>query len=405
MERLETTPTKYKNTDCETNINYVVKISRTLLTPIGIYPLHGSGTALSNFLVTIQIIIIFSLMLFLLVPHLIYTYWDAEDLTKLMKIIAAQVFNSLALIKFWTMIINKDSLRWCLAEIQDSWRNVSCDEDKQVMIKNAKTGRFLTVAYLSLSYGGALPYHIVMPLVAERIVKPDNTTQIPLPYPCDYVFFVPQDSPGYEMLFVTQIIISSLILSTNCGIYSLIATYIVHACCLFEIVGRHLDEVGKTVEGEVLQKLTQVIDKHTFAMKYALTLEKSLNIVFLSEMVGCTIIICFLEYGILLDFGEKNYLGMVTYVVLMTSILVNVFILSFIGDRLKEQSSKISEYTYDLEWHSMPKHMVHNLLFIMIRSNQPVTLTAGKLFDVSLQGFADVVKTSAAYLNFLRAVV
>ncbi|XP_011308561.1 odorant receptor 13a-like isoform X2 [Fopius arisanus] len=359
MERLETTPTKYKNTDCETNINYVVKISRTLLTPIGIYPLHGSGTALSNFLVTIQIIIIFSLMLFLLVPHLIYTYWDAEDLTKLMKIIAAQVFNSLALIKFWTMIINKDSLRWCLAEIQDSWRNVSCDEDKQ----------------------------------------------IPLPYPCDYVFFVPQDSPGYEMLFVTQIIISSLILSTNCGIYSLIATYIVHACCLFEIVGRHLDEVGKTVEGEVLQKLTQVIDKHTFAMKYALTLEKSLNIVFLSEMVGCTIIICFLEYGILLDFGEKNYLGMVTYVVLMTSILVNVFILSFIGDRLKEQSSKISEYTYDLEWHSMPKHMVHNLLFIMIRSNQPVTLTAGKLFDVSLQGFADVVKTSAAYLNFLRAVV
>ncbi|THK33029.1 odorant receptor 13a [Diachasma alloeum] len=397
-------PRGYKNTASEADINYVVKISRTLLTPIGIYPLHGSETAISDFLVAIQIIFVFSLMLFLLVPHLIFTYWDAEDLTKLMKIIAAQVFNSLALIKFWTMIINKKPLRWCLEELQDSWRSVSCEEDKEVMIKNAKTGRFLTVAYLSLSYGGALPYHIVMPLVAERIVKPDNTTQIPLPYPCDYVFFVPEDSPGYEMLFVTQIIISSLILSTNCGIYSLIATYIVHACCLFEIVARHLDQVG-TGEGEMAERLTAVIQRHIFAMKYALTLEKSLNIVFLSEMLGCTVIICFLEYGILLDFAEGNYLGMVTYVVLMTSILVNVFILSYIGDRLKEQSSKICEHTYDLEWHSLPKNIVNDLMFIMVRSNQPVTLTAGKLFDVSLAGFADVVKTSAAYLNFLREVV
>jgi len=28
-------------------------------------------------------------------------------------------------------------------------------------------------------------------------------------------------------------------------------------------------------------------------------IESSLNFVFLSEMVGCTIIICFLEYGVL----------------------------------------------------------------------------------------------------------
>lgn len=260
---------KYQNRDYEANVNYVVKICRTLLTPLGIYPLHGSGTPVSDFLVTMQIIFIFSLMLFLLIPHLIFTYWDAEDLTKLMKIIAAQVFNSLALIKFWTVIFNKKALRWCLQELQDSWRDISCEEDKSIMLNNAKTGRFLTVAYLSLSYGGALPYHIVMPLVAERIVKPDNTTQIPLPYPCDYVFFVPEDSPGYEMLFVTQILISSLILSTNCGIYSLIATYIVHACCLFEIVGRHLDEVLKTpADGKLAERLCAVIDRHIFAMKY-----------------------------------------------------------------------------------------------------------------------------------------
>lgn len=79
----------------------------------------------------------------------------------------------------------------------------------------------------------------------------------------------------------------------------------------------------------------------------------------LAEMGGCTLILCFLEYGILLvslfdrmaskclfyrpffiilqDFDEGNYLGMMTYFTLMTSIIVNVFILSYTGDKVKEQ--------------------------------------------------------------------
>lgn len=34
---------------------------------------------------------------------------------------------------------------------------------------------------------------------------------------------------------------------------------------------------------------------------------------------------------------EGNVLGMATYAVLMTSIFVNVFIISFVGDKVKEQ--------------------------------------------------------------------
>ncbi|XP_044006043.1 uncharacterized protein LOC122851058 [Aphidius gifuensis] len=427
---------KYKNYNYKNDIDYVVKISRTLLTPIGIYPLHGSDTTISKILVNIQIICIFSLMLFLLAPHLIYTYFVAEDLKRLIKIIAAQFFNSLALIKFWTMIINKKQLRWCLNELEDSWRDIASDEDRKIMIKNAKIGRIFTVAYLSLSYGGALPYHIIMPLVAPRIIMPDNSTLIPLPYPSEYIFWVPRDSPGYEMLFVGQILISSIILSTNCGIYSLIATYIMHACCLFEIVQRHLKYIlESSVEGQFNDNLAAVIDKHNQAIYYAGLLEKSLNIVFLSEMAGCTVIICFLEYGVLLEWGDGDVLGLTTYFMLLTSIFVNVFIISYIGERLKEMSLKIGECTYDLDWYNLPKKMALDLMVIMVRANQPSTLSAGKLFDLSLVGFADVsikiiilyfsnnylinlslycqvmvikflqvVKTSAAYLNFIRAM-
>lgn len=39
--------------------------------------------------------------------------------------------------------------------------------------------------------------------------------------------------------------------------------------------------------------------------RFAEMIEKSLNIVFLCEMVGCTIIICFLEFGVLKVFPLK----------------------------------------------------------------------------------------------------
>ncbi|XP_031770834.1 uncharacterized protein LOC116413889, partial [Apis florea] len=56
--------------------------------------------------------------------------------------------------------------------------------------------------------------------------------QIRLIYLSDYVFFVIEDSPIYEMTFVLQIFISSIILSTNCGTYSLIAflNLMMHCC-------------------------------------------------------------------------------------------------------------------------------------------------------------------------------
>lgn len=39
--------------------------------------------------------------------------------------------------------------------------------------------------------------------------------------------------------------------------------------------------------------------KSNFYYRFTEMIEKSFNFVFLSEMIGCTIIICFLEYGVL----------------------------------------------------------------------------------------------------------
>ncbi|XP_043488371.1 odorant receptor 67a-like [Polistes fuscatus] len=396
----------FRNNGYKSDVDYVVKVARTLLTPIGIWPLYRGDSLSDKIKMYIQISLIFGLMCCLLIPHLIYTYFDAEKLIKEMKVIAAQVFSTLAIVKFWTVIINRKEIGYCLLEMERQYKEVECEDDLMVMVKSAKIGRLFTIAYLSLSYGGALPYHIILPLVAEPVVKDDNTTMLPLPYLSDYIFFVVETSPIFEIFFVGQIFVSSIILSTNCGVYSLIASCVMHSCCLFEVVRRQIDTIFQYENEDNLRKrLYVIVDNHLQAIRYAEKIEQALNIVFLCEMVGCTIIICFLEFGVLVDWEDKETLGMMTYGVLMTSIFVNVFIISYIGDRLKEESELVGESTYSIEWYRLPNTIIRDLVMIIVRSNRPSRLTAGKIFDVSLQGFCDVCKTSAAYLNFLRTMV
>lgn len=259
--------TLFRNHNYKADIEYVMKVAKTLLTPVGIWPLYRGDSMSDRIKNFLQIGVIFGLMCFLLVPHVIYTFFDVEDLTRHMKVIAAQVFSLLAIIKFWTMIVNKDGIRYCLQQMEIQYRDVECEEDRLVMTKSAKIGRFFTVTYLGLSYGGALPYHIIMPLLEDRIVKEDNTTQIPLPYLSNYVFFVVEDSPLYEIIFVSQILISSIILSTNCGVYSLIATCVMHSCCLFEIVCRQMETVLNGRTSNLHKRLGKVIEYHMQAIK------------------------------------------------------------------------------------------------------------------------------------------
>lgn len=259
----------FRNFNYRSDTEYVVKVAKFLLTPIGIWPLYGDGSTFDRIKISLQTGFVFSLMCFLLVPHVIYTFFDAEDLTRYMKVIAAQVFSLLGIIKFWTMIINRGEIKCCLEQMEMQYRDVECEEDRLVMIKNAKLGRQFTVVYLGLLYGGALPYHIIMPFMAERIIKGDNTTQLPLPYLSNYIFFVVESSPLYEILFVTQIIFSTMILSTNCGVYSLIATCVMHACCLFEIARRQMETILHDDTDDLHERFGRIIIQHLKALRSA----------------------------------------------------------------------------------------------------------------------------------------
>lgn len=55
------------------------------------------------------------------------------------------------------------------------------------------------------------------------------------------------------------------------------------------------------------------------------------------------------------------------------------------------KSEKVGESSYSIKWYDLPTQIVRDLILVMLRSNRPSTLTAAKIFDLSLQGFCEVI--------------
>ncbi|XP_053973025.1 uncharacterized protein LOC128873458 [Hylaeus volcanicus] len=394
----------YRNVHYESDTEYTIWIARTLLAPIGIWPLYKDDTFLNNVIKFLHVGIIFSLMCFLLIPNMIYTFHDCEDLSRYMNIFASQVFSLLGIAKFWSMILNGKQIRHFLVEVKNQYKDVACETDRLVMKKSAKIGRFFTIVYLSLSYGGGLPYHIVLPFMSERVVKSDNTTQIPLPYLSNYIFFVIEDTPIYEITFVSQMVISTIIMSSNTGVNTLIANTVMHSYGLFEVVNQKIETFFEDGKDDLNDRLRHIVLHHLKAIEFADAIQKGLSIMFLAEIGGCTLIICFLEYGVIMNWEDKHTFSMMTYFVLMTSGFVNVFIITFICGSLKQESERVGEALYFMPWYDLPRNVANNMKMIMLRTSRPSSLSAANIFDLSLQAFCDVCKSSAAYLNFLRTM-
>lgn len=102
---------------------------------------------------------------------------------------------------------------------------------------------------------------------------------------------------------------------------------------------------------------------------------------------------------------ENNYVGAIKNIVVIQFMLLQTFMYSYVGENLQCQGDDIITSLYGSSWYELPNHLSRNLIFVMMRSNVPLQLTAGKFFSMTRATFMDVIKTSASYLSVLRIMI
>uniref|UniRef100_A0ABD2XAS9 Odorant receptor n=1 Tax=Trichogramma kaykai TaxID=54128 RepID=A0ABD2XAS9_9HYME len=104
------------------------------------------------------------------------------------------------------------------------------------------------------------------------------------------------------------------------------------------------------------------------------------------------------------DFERSEPIGIVTFLCLLIALIFNVFIFCYVGEILTEQCRLVGKDVYAVDWYELPAREARNFVLILAQSQRPIVLTAGKMFVLSMQNFANVMKASATYLHMLRTV-
>ncbi|XP_018378474.1 PREDICTED: putative odorant receptor 71a [Trachymyrmex cornetzi] len=84
--------------------------------------------------------------------------------------------------------------------------------------------------------------------------------------------------------------------------------------------------------------------------------------------------------------------------------LYYVFLGNYVGQDVIDSSISICQATYNAHWYAAPLCMQKLILFIMQRSYRKSALTAGGLFDASLEGFAKLMSMSISYVMVLQSM-
>lgn len=66
---------------------------------------------------------------------------------------------------------------------------------------------------------------------------------------------------------------------------------------------------------------------------------------------------------------------------------------------------EIGNSLYFCRWYDIPRNVAKDIIYVIMKAQDPVFLRAGKFFVVNLETYMSIVKSSMSYLSVLRVMV
>ncbi|XP_076276564.1 odorant receptor 4-like [Lasioglossum baleicum] len=395
---------KPRNPYYEKDIVYIFKHSRWILNSIGIWPNFLKNS--NQFQQNLSIGLCNVTLLFAIIPFTLYLTVEEKNLMIRVKLVGLLTFCWISLLKYWSLIACKANLKYCIEFVQHDWREVEQREDRQLMLKYGNVGRNLTLLCLVFMYSGGFMYHTIAQYAIGSYVNEHNRTIKPLVYPTYSGLFDPQARPFYELVYALHSLSGYIIYSITVGACSLAALFATHVCAQIDIMIQRLQNLAQ-LEGntELHLRLAKIVQHHIRTLRFSTMVETLLQDICFLEFIGSTFMICLLEYYTITDWDVSNAFKIVTYIMLLLSLMFNVFILCYIGDLLVEKTGNVGILCFMIDWYHFPVDTMRSLILIIAMSGSPAKISAGQIADLNLSTFGNILKSSLAYLSFLRTAV
>lgn len=248
------------------NKEYSIQPIRWLLKPISAWPVTDSSIAEKILSVVLLIACIF-LIAGTLVPSALAIFLDeTKDVEMKMRDFGPLSNWVLASLKYVSLLAHVGDIYQCIKHIETDWRAVTKLEEQELMLKNARIGRFIAVFSATFMHSGVFSYGIFRGMsLSQSAVESSNISVRPLPFAFYDKLLDTTTSPIYEIVFAVQCLSTFVVNSVAVGTCSLTAVFVMHACgqlkILMSLLDNMIDEINEKRDSSQ-QKFAIIVEHH-----------------------------------------------------------------------------------------------------------------------------------------------
>ncbi|CAK9818432.1 Odorant receptor 22c [Anthophora plagiata] len=338
----------------------------------------------------------------------IINHVDVNHLVDLIDSVGTTLPYSLLYVKlivFWT---KRGIFKNILGEMSNDWDNSSTNElnindmmNKVVLAYRCSKFIMCVFVVTACIYGGVFVEYYRHEVDGESQLK-SRELLLKMDFPFPYY-----KTPIYEWVFVgqfVQLILNGFTIGMMDG---LIITLIFHVGGQIEILERALTNISVEDEKNGLSRKTakSLIHRHHRIIINSDSIENLFSYIALMQWLCNTLVICCSGFVIVITLNTDRSMKTFAKIILFYfAITMEAFFFSFGGEYLSNKSLSISNAAYSSPWYLLKPQDRRIIILLMIRSQRRLTITAGKFMDLTLEGFANILKASASYVSVLYAM-
>lgn len=243
--------------------DYSIQLNRWFLKPVGAWPSSTSTRVREKVVSTILIIICYSLIAYTVIPCILNILFEETDMKKTLRAVGPLSHWCMGGMNYFSLLFRSRDIRHCVQHIKIDWRTVTEIEDRQVMLRYAKIGRFVAGLCAIFMHGGVFS-HSVLQGTTPMFEKIGNVSVLVHVLPCpSYSKFVDTtQSPAGEITLTLQLISSIVVNSVTVGACSLAAVFAMHACGQLNVLMRWLDQLDDRKQQDATRRLAIIVEHH-----------------------------------------------------------------------------------------------------------------------------------------------
>ncbi|XP_014480014.1 PREDICTED: putative odorant receptor 92a [Dinoponera quadriceps] len=334
-------------------------------------------------------------------------YSDRDNFPEFMDGLSSALANSLLFTKLIILWVNQRKFGDILQIMTADWqRHTSNQRSTSIMTKTAflacRVSRiiiFINVSTVLLYCFGVLAANASDP---EKWEPYNRELILKMKFP-----FEISTHPIYVAVTVLQII---HLVFVGCGIgfvNTLLINLILHIDGQIDILQDWMKRAFSRKESKPSKEITPelLITKHQQIIMFSENIENIYTYIAFMILLSNTLIICFLGFVIAVSLDKPNAeVIVVKSFMFYVSMNLDVFTYCYAGEYLSAKNKMIGDAAYNSLWYNVATKNSRIVLFVVVRSQKRLTITCGKIMDLTLERFTSVVKASASYMSVLLAM-